>query len=174
MPCWGGRWSCLTGPGRASHQALKELLETWGSSSAIRHAPLPQQRYVSKAVLICLANLREAELRDSRDGEQDVGTCPMPALPSTPAALSLWVSLLLELLASLMAGVKSRLDSSLPAVRRLGMIVAEVASARIHPEGPPLRFQVNKACTLSVSLPGAHKPACWHGTSSGGPKGMGS
>ncbi|XP_025272834.1 telomere length regulation protein TEL2 homolog isoform X1 [Canis lupus baileyi] len=94
-------------------QALKELLETWGSSSAIRHAPLPQQRYVSKAVLICLANLREAELRDSRD----------------------------ELLASLMAGVKSRLDSSLPAVRRLGMIVAEVASARIHPEGPPLRFQ---------------------------------
>nr|XP_055197085.1 telomere length regulation protein TEL2 homolog isoform X2 [Nyctereutes procyonoides] len=94
-------------------QALKELLETWGSSSAIRHTPLPQQCYVSKAVLICLVHLREAELRDSRD----------------------------ELLASLMAGVKSRLDSSLPAVRHLGMIVAEVASARIHPEGPPLRFQ---------------------------------
>lgn len=94
-------------------QALKELLDTWGSSSAVRHAPLPQQRYISKAVLICLAHLRDAELRDSRD----------------------------ELLASLMAGVKCRLDSSLPAVRRLGMIVAEVASARIHPEGPPLKFQ---------------------------------
>ncbi|KAM8778708.1 telomere length regulation protein TEL2 homolog isoform 1-T2 [Rhynchonycteris naso] len=94
-------------------QALKELLETWGSSSAIRHTPLPQQCYVSRAVLICLAHLRDTELQDSRD----------------------------ELLGSLMAGVKCRLDSSLPAVRRLGMIVAEVASARIHPEGPPLKFQ---------------------------------
>ncbi|XP_039740813.1 telomere length regulation protein TEL2 homolog isoform X3 [Pteropus medius] len=94
-------------------QALKELLEMWGSSSAVRHTPLPQQRYISKAVLICLAHLGDEELQDSRD----------------------------ELLASLMAGVKCRLDSSLPAVRRLGMIVAEVASARIHPEGPPLKFQ---------------------------------
>uniref|UniRef100_A0A673VK84 Telomere length regulation protein TEL2 homolog n=1 Tax=Suricata suricatta TaxID=37032 RepID=A0A673VK84_SURSU len=103
-------------------QALKGLLETWGSASAIRHAPLEQQRYLSKAVLICLARLGEAELRDSRD----------------------------ELLASLMAGVKSRLDSSLPVVRRLGMIVAETASARLHPEGPPLRFQVSQGCALHV------------------------
>lgn len=44
-------------------------------------------------------------------------------------------------MASLMAGVSCRLDSSLPAVRRLGMVVAEVASARIQPEGPPLKFQ---------------------------------
>ncbi|XP_069343220.1 telomere length regulation protein TEL2 homolog isoform X3 [Eulemur rufifrons] len=94
-------------------QVLQELLDTWGSSSAVRHTPLPQQRYVSKAVLVCLAQLGDAELRDSRD----------------------------ELLAGMMAGVKCRLDSSLPAVRRLGMIVAEVISARLHPEGPPLRFQ---------------------------------
>uniref|UniRef100_A0A2K6G5R7 Telomere length regulation protein TEL2 homolog n=1 Tax=Propithecus coquereli TaxID=379532 RepID=A0A2K6G5R7_PROCO len=94
-------------------QALKELLDTWGSSSAIRHTPLPQQRYISKAVLICLAHLGDAELWDSRD----------------------------ELLGSMMAGVKCRLDSSLPAMRHLGMIVAEVVSARLHPEGPPLRFQ---------------------------------
>ncbi|XP_055460739.1 telomere length regulation protein TEL2 homolog [Psammomys obesus] len=94
-------------------QVLKELLETWGNSSAIRHAPLEQQRYVSRAILVCLAHLREPELQDIRD----------------------------ELLASMMAGVKCRLDSSLPAVRRLGMIVAEVISSRIHPEGPPLKFQ---------------------------------
>uniref|UniRef100_G1SDH4 Telomere length regulation protein TEL2 homolog n=1 Tax=Oryctolagus cuniculus TaxID=9986 RepID=G1SDH4_RABIT len=94
-------------------QALKELLETWGSSSAIRHAPLAQQRYVSKAILICLAHLGEPELQGSRD----------------------------ELLASMMAGVKCHLDSSLPPVRRLGMIVAEVVSSRLHPKGPPLRFQ---------------------------------
>uniref|UniRef100_A0A8C4KSB0 Telomere length regulation protein TEL2 homolog n=1 Tax=Equus asinus asinus TaxID=83772 RepID=A0A8C4KSB0_EQUAS len=111
-------------------QALKELLETWGSSSAVRHTPLPQQRYVSKAVLICLVHLGDAELHDSRD----------------------------ELLASLMAGVKCRLDSSLPPVRRLGMVVAEVASTRIHPEGPPLRFQVSEGCALR-GLPTAVTPA---------------
>lgn len=104
-------------------QVLKELLETWGSSSAIRHTPLPQQRHVSKAVLICLAHLREPELRDSRD----------------------------ELLASMMAGVKCRLDSSLPPVRCLGMVVAEVISARIHPEGPPLKFQYEED-ELSLEL----------------------
>ncbi|XP_005590921.3 telomere length regulation protein TEL2 homolog isoform X5 [Macaca fascicularis] len=104
-------------------QVLKELLETWGSSSAICHTPLPQQRHVSKAVLICLAHLREPELRDSRD----------------------------ELLASMMAGVKCRLDSSLPPVRCLGMVVAEVISARIHPEGPPLKFQYEED-ELSLEL----------------------
>lgn len=44
----------------------------------------------------------------------------------------------------MMAGVKCRLDSSLPPVRRLGMIVAEVISSRIHPEGPQLKFQVSR------------------------------
>ncbi|CAO2642250.1 Telomere length regulation protein TEL2 homolog [Lemmus lemmus] len=94
-------------------QVLKELLETWGNSSAVRHAPLEQQRYISKAILVCLAHLGASELQDIRD----------------------------ELLASMMAGVKCRLDSSLPPVRRLGMIVAEVISSRIHPEGPQLKFQ---------------------------------
>ena len=62
---------------------LKELLETWGSSSAIRHASLPQQCYVSKAVLICLAHLGEAELRDSREGEWAVrAPCPTLCLSS--------------------------------------------------------------------------------------------
>ncbi|XP_066239066.1 telomere length regulation protein TEL2 homolog isoform X2 [Saccopteryx leptura] len=118
-------------------QALKELLETWGSSSAIRHTPLPQQCYVSRAVLICLAHLRDTELQDSRD----------------------------ELLGSLMAGVKCRLDSSLPAVRRLGMIVAEVASARLHPEGPPLKFQYEEdelSCellALATPQPAADSPS---------------
>lgn len=117
-------------------KVLKELLEMWGSSSAIRHTPLPQQHYVSKAVLICLMHLRDTELQDSRD----------------------------ELLASLMAGVRCRLDSSLPAVRRLGMVVAEVVSARIHPEGPPLKFQYEEdelSCemrALATPQPAAGSP----------------
>ncbi|XP_066869220.1 telomere length regulation protein TEL2 homolog isoform X5 [Kogia breviceps] len=131
------RRSLLMQAGPTTHQVLKELLETWGSSSAIRHVPLVQQRYVSKAILICLAHLGEAELQDSRD----------------------------ELLASLMEGVKSRLDSSLPPVRRLGMIVAEVASARIHPEGPPLKFQyeedelTREMLALAMPRPAADGPS---------------
>lgn len=75
-----------------------------------------------------------------------VPSCPRPSLLAPPV---LSVGLVLpELLTSLMAGVKSRLDSSLPVVRRLGMIVAEVASARLHPEGPPLKFQVSKGRAL--------------------------
>ncbi|XP_074237889.1 telomere length regulation protein TEL2 homolog isoform X2 [Saimiri boliviensis] len=113
-------------------QVLKELLETWGSSSAVRHTPLLQQRHVSKAILICLVHLREPELRDSRD----------------------------ELLASMMAGVKCRLDSSLPSVRHLGMIVAEVISARIHPEGPPLKFQYeDDELSLELLALASHQPA---------------
>lgn len=74
---------------------------------------------------------------------------PAPSL-GTPQH-SVCASALPELLSSLMAGVKSRLDSSLPAVRRLGMIVAEVASARIHPDGPPLKFQVSRAVPTAAS-----------------------
>ncbi|XP_045139914.1 telomere length regulation protein TEL2 homolog isoform X2 [Echinops telfairi] len=94
-------------------QVLKELLETWGSSSAVKHVPLPQQHHVGKAILVCLAHLQETELQDSHE----------------------------VLLTSMMAGVQSHLDSSLTPVRRLGMVVAEVLSARLHPEGPPLKFQ---------------------------------
>lgn len=106
---------------------------------------------------------------------------PMP-VPAPPLALSVCALVLPELLTSLMAGVKCRLDSSLPAVRRLGMIVAEVASARIHPEGPPLRFQVSKGCAHMVSPSCGHSSphvaspswvqaheasACWHRVSLG-------
>ena len=61
---------------------------------------------------------------------------------------------------------KNRLDSSLPPVRRLGMIVAEVASARLHPEGPPLKFQVSEGppraavIPTPVALPAHWGPGC--------------
>lgn len=52
----------------------------WGSSSAVRHTPLPQQCYISKAVLICLAHLGDEELQDSRDGEQVARGTPSQSL----------------------------------------------------------------------------------------------
>lgn len=42
----------------------------------------------------------------------------------------------------MMEGVKCHLDSSLPQIRRLGMIVAESISSKINTDGPILTFQV--------------------------------
>ncbi|NXX40887.1 TELO2 protein, partial [Tricholaema leucomelas] len=94
-------------------KVLQELLETWGSSSAVRHSPPEQQLYISKAILICLSHVKESEIESCRQ----------------------------ELLTSMMEGVKCHLDSNLPRIRRLGMIVAESVSSKINTDGPVLKFQ---------------------------------
>ncbi|NWS74235.1 TELO2 protein, partial [Crotophaga sulcirostris] len=94
-------------------KVLQELLETWGSSSAVKHSPPEQQLYISKAILICLSHLKEPEIESCKQ----------------------------ELLTSMMEGVKCHLDSSLPQIRRLGMIVAESISSKINTDGPVLKFQ---------------------------------
>lgn len=50
-------------------QVLQELLETWSSSSAVKHSPAEQQEYISKAILICLSHLKEPEIESCRQGE---------------------------------------------------------------------------------------------------------
>ncbi|KAI1233955.1 hypothetical protein IHE44_0004410 [Lamprotornis superbus] len=92
---------------------LRELLETWSSSSAVKHSPAEQQLYISKAILICLSHLKEPEIESCRQ----------------------------ELLTSMMEGVKCHLDSSLPQLRHLGMVVAEAISLKINTEGPVLKFE---------------------------------
>ncbi|NXQ56407.1 TELO2 protein, partial [Anthoscopus minutus] len=94
-------------------RVLEELLETWSSSSAVKHSPAEQQLYISKAILICLSHLKEPEIESRRQ----------------------------ELLTSMMEGVKCRLDSSLLQQRRLGMVVAESISLKINTEGPVLKFE---------------------------------
>ncbi|NXT68143.1 TELO2 protein, partial [Chaetops frenatus] len=94
-------------------RVLQELLETWSSSSAVKHSPAEQQLYISKAILICLSHLKEPEIESCRQ----------------------------ELLTSMMEGVKCHLDSNLPQLRRLGMVVAESISLKINTEGPILKFE---------------------------------
>ncbi|XP_063270497.1 telomere length regulation protein TEL2 homolog isoform X2 [Prinia subflava] len=94
-------------------RVLQELLETWSSSSAVKHSPAEQQLYISKAILICLSHLKEPEIESCRQ----------------------------ELLTSMMEGMKCHLDSSLPQLRRLGMVVAESISLKINTEGPVLKFE---------------------------------
>ncbi|KAJ1098144.1 hypothetical protein NDU88_003260 [Pleurodeles waltl] len=94
-------------------KALKELLQTWSSSSAVRHSPVEQQLYISKAIMIALGHLQKDDLESQRQ----------------------------ELLDHMMAGVQCHLDSSVPQVRRLGMIVAESISTLITRDGPCLKFE---------------------------------
>ncbi|KFP68860.1 Telomere length regulation protein TEL2, partial [Cariama cristata] len=105
-------------------KVLQELLETWGSGSAVKHSPPEQQQYISKAILICLSHLKEPEIESCRQ----------------------------ELLTSMMEGVKCHLDSNLPQIRRLGMIVAESISSKINTDGPVLKFQVKVIMKFMSSL----------------------
>nr|XP_014126874.1 telomere length regulation protein TEL2 homolog isoform X2 [Zonotrichia albicollis] len=94
-------------------RVLQDLLQTWSSSSAVKHSPAEQQLYISKAILICLSHLKEPEIASCRQ----------------------------ELLTGMMEGVKCHLGSSLPQLRRLGMVVAESISSSINTEGPVLKFE---------------------------------
>ncbi|XP_028669861.2 telomere length regulation protein TEL2 homolog isoform X1 [Erpetoichthys calabaricus] len=97
-------------------QAMKDLCSTWSSSSVVRHTPFEQQLYISKALLISLGSLTEAELKELRH----------------------------ELLQCMLAGVQCHLDSNLVQVRRLGMVVAECLSSKLDPQGTQLKFEYEK------------------------------
>lgn len=86
---------------------------------------------------------------------------PVPPRHPHRPQLSPCGSVLPELLASLMErGVKSRLDSSLPPVRRLGMIVTRWP-APIAPEGPPEVPGDQGPPPEPLSLPPRSLPAHW-------------
>uniref|UniRef100_A0A7M4DWJ8 Telomere length regulation protein TEL2 homolog n=1 Tax=Crocodylus porosus TaxID=8502 RepID=A0A7M4DWJ8_CROPO len=121
-------------------KVLQELMETWASSSAVKHSPVEQQLYISKAILICLSHLKDVEIDSHR---QELFTC-------------------------VMEGMKCHLDSNLPRIRCLGMIVAESISSRINTDGPILKFQVRlkqnlsllpRRCTIKVFAVGADSPS---------------
>lgn len=59
-----------------------------------------------------------------------------------------------ELLTSMMEGVKCHLESSLPPLRRLGMVVAESISLNINTEGPVLKFEVKISLKLMTAVLG--------------------
>uniref|UniRef100_A0AAV2LFL9 Telomere length regulation protein TEL2 homolog n=1 Tax=Knipowitschia caucasica TaxID=637954 RepID=A0AAV2LFL9_KNICA len=94
-------------------QVLRSVCQAWANPSAVRHTPLQQQMYISKALLLSVALLREAELTELRS----------------------------ELLQCLLGGVQSHLDSSLVRVRHMGMAVGEGLSARLDFNGTKLKFE---------------------------------
>lgn len=115
-------------------QVLKALCGTWSSCSAVKHSPIEQQLYISKALLICLGLLRDSEVLEHRE----------------------------ELLQCMLSGMQCHLDSSVPRVHRLGKVVGESLSARLDPGGTRLQFQYEldtetKELLSLLSPPPAHQ-----------------
>ncbi|RXM27653.1 Telomere length regulation protein TEL2-like [Acipenser ruthenus] len=115
-------------------QVLKALCGTWSSCSAVKHSPIEQQLYISKALLICLGLLRDSEVLEHRE----------------------------ELLQCMLSGMQCHLDSSIPRVHHLGKVVGESLSARLDPGGTRLQFQYEldtetKELLSLLSPPPAHQ-----------------
>ncbi|XP_068610664.1 telomere length regulation protein TEL2 homolog [Brachionichthys hirsutus] len=94
-------------------QVLRSVSQTWANPSAVKHTPLEQQLYVSKALLLSVSLLKDAELLELRS----------------------------DLLQCMLGGMQSHLDSSVLRIRRLGMVVGECLSARMDISGTQLKFE---------------------------------
>ncbi|XP_067100706.1 telomere length regulation protein TEL2 homolog isoform X1 [Osmerus mordax] len=94
-------------------QVLRSLCQTWANPSAVKHTSLEQQMYVSRALLLCVGLLNDAELQELRA----------------------------ELLQCMLGGMQSHLDCSVVGVRRMGMAVGECLSSRMDLGGTKLKFE---------------------------------
>jgi len=96
--------------------AFRSLLATWADGSSVRHRPLEQSVYLSKAVVAFIAYASPQATAESRE---DILRCMLDGLPSY-------------------------LGSSVTAVRQIGSVVAEKLSDAVHKENEsePLRFNI--------------------------------
>ncbi|KAK5850709.1 hypothetical protein PBY51_001563 [Eleginops maclovinus] len=97
-------------------QVLRSLSQAWANPSAVKHTPLEQQLYVSKALLLSVRLLRDAELQELRS----------------------------ELLQCMLGGMQSHLDSSVVRIRHMGMVVGECLSARMDINKTKLKFEYDQ------------------------------
>ncbi|XP_034717304.1 telomere length regulation protein TEL2 homolog [Etheostoma cragini] len=96
-------------------QVLRSVSQAWANPSAVKHTPLEQQLYVSKALLLSVSLLRDSELQELRS----------------------------ELLQCMLGGMQSHLDSSVVRIRRMGMVVGECLSSCMDINNTKLKFEYN-------------------------------
>lgn len=94
-------------------QVLRCVSQAWANPSAVKHTPLEQQLYVSRAFLLALGLLNDAELQELRS----------------------------DLLQCMLGGMQSHLDSSVVRIRTMGMVVGECLSSRMDLSGTKLKFE---------------------------------
>lgn len=49
-------------------QVLRTVSQAWANPSAVKHTPIEQQLYVSKALLLSVSLLKDSELQELRSG----------------------------------------------------------------------------------------------------------
>ncbi|XP_038157010.1 telomere length regulation protein TEL2 homolog [Cyprinodon tularosa] len=94
-------------------QVLQSVLQAWANPSAVKHTPLEQQLYVSKALVLTVSLLKDSELQELRS----------------------------DLLQCMLGGMQSHLDSSVVRIRTMGMVVGECLSSRMDINGTKLKFE---------------------------------
>uniref|UniRef100_UPI0037E9A757 telomere length regulation protein TEL2 homolog n=1 Tax=Semicossyphus pulcher TaxID=241346 RepID=UPI0037E9A757 len=97
-------------------QVLRSVCQAWANPSAVKHTPLEQQLYVSKALLLSASLLNDSELQELRS----------------------------DLLQCMLGGMQSHLDSSVVRIRRMGMVVGECLSSRLDINGAELKFEYDQ------------------------------
>jgi len=98
--------------------SFRSVLATWADGSSLRHRPLEQSLYLSKAVVAFIAHASPQAVGEIRE----------------------------DIVRHMLDGLPSYLGSSVPAVRQIGSVVAEKLSDAVHKEneGEPLRFNIEK------------------------------
>ncbi|CAI5659189.1 telomere length regulation protein TEL2 homolog [Oreochromis niloticus] len=112
-------------------QVLRSVSQAWANSSAVKHTPLEQQLYVSKALLLSVSLLKDSEIQELRS----------------------------ELLQCMLGGMQTHLDSNVVRIRRMGMVIGEYLSSRMDINGTKLKFEYDQdeetRELLSLLAPGA-------------------
>ncbi|XP_039472802.1 telomere length regulation protein TEL2 homolog isoform X2 [Oreochromis aureus] len=112
-------------------QVLRSVSQAWANSSAVKHTPLEQQLYVSKALLLSVSLLKDSEIQELRS----------------------------ELLQCMLSGMQTHLDSNVVRIRRMGMVIGEYLSSRMDINGTKLKFEYDQdeetRELLSLLAPGA-------------------
>ena len=97
---------------------FRSVLSTWADGSSLRHRPLEQSLYLSKAVVAFIAYASPQAIAEVRE----------------------------SVLQHMLDGLPCYLGSSVAAVRQIGSVVAEKLSDAVHieNESEPLRFNIEK------------------------------
>lgn len=125
-------------------QALRSLSQAWANPSAVKHTPLEQQLYVSKALLLSVNLLDDSELRQLKSGTAQSNSNKNSDVPPLTTLCLFFI----ELLQCMLGGMHSHLDSSVERIRQIGMVVGECLSSRMNIEGTSLKFEVLLMCSL--------------------------
>lgn len=110
---------------------LLELIQVWGDQSSLNHTSYEQHFYLTQAVLISMAFITDNQKLEHKD----------------------------EILRLLMPGIQTHIGSSEPRVRQLGMLVAEVVTFTLDPEGPKINFKVEETEDIKALRTLLVKPA---------------